>query len=191
MELVIAIDVLPCDTTMYADVILPNSTYLERGEPNIYANGVNHDLGLVTRYPAIDPLYDTREAPDILLKMTEIISGKADAFMEAIEKLTGLNAASAKKKMAEKIKEGVKSPFSAACRDVAFEQAAEEAGITVKQLDTVLRDKGVLILENQGQAPGEARHALETADAQRKRSGGVLLQPVRRPARHGWHCAAI
>lgn len=147
MELVIAIDVLPCDTTMYADVILPNSTYLERGEPNIYANGVNHDLALTTRYPAIDPLYDTRETPDILFKMTEIISGKTDALMDTVEKLTGLNAASVKRHMAEKIKEKNKSPFSAAYREAAFELGAEEAGVTVKQLDTVLRDKGVLILE--------------------------------------------
>ena len=147
MELVIAIDVLPCDSTAYADVILPNSTYLERGEPNIYANGVNHDLGMTTRYPAIDPLYDTRETPDILLKMTEILSGKTDAFMDTVEKLTGLNAASTKKHMAQKIKDGVKSPFSAAYRDTAFELASEEAGITVKQLDTVLREKGVYMLE--------------------------------------------
>ncbi|MBS4099120.1 MAG: molybdopterin-dependent oxidoreductase [Sulfuricella sp.] len=147
MELVIAIDVLPCDSTAYADVILPNSTYLERGEPNIYANGVNHDLAVTTRYPAIDPLYDTRETPDILLKMTEIISGKTDAFVDTIEKLTGLNAASVRKKLAEKTKEGNKSPFSAAYRDVAFELAAEEAGITVKQLDMTLREKGVLTLE--------------------------------------------
>ncbi|MDD5058783.1 MAG: molybdopterin-dependent oxidoreductase [Sideroxydans sp.] len=147
MELVIAIDVLPCDSTAYADVILPNSTYLERGEPNIYANGVNHDLALTTRYPAIDPLYDTRETPDILLKMTEIISGKPEAFMDTIDKLTGLNAASVKKKLAQKIKEGVKSPFSAAYRDVAFEEAAKEAGITVKQLDTALQDKGVYMLD--------------------------------------------
>lgn len=147
MELVIAIDVLPSDSTMYADVILPNSTYLERGEPNVYANGVNHDMGLVTRYPAIDPLYDTRETPDILFKMTEIISGKTDALMDTVEKLTGLNAASVRKNLAQKVKDGNKSPFSAAYRDAAFELAAEEAGITVKQLDTVLRDKGVLILE--------------------------------------------
>lgn len=148
MELVIAIDVLPSDSTAYADVILPNSTYLERGEPNIYANGVNHDLGLVTRYPAIDPLYDTRETPDILFKMTEILTGKTEGFMEAIEKLTGLKAATVKTRMAELNKESVKSPFSAAYRDAAFDLAAEEAGMTVKQLDTVLRDKGVLILES-------------------------------------------
>ncbi len=147
VELVIAIDVLPSDSTAYADVILPNSTYLERGEPNIYANGVNHDLAMTTRYPAIDPLYDTRETPDILLKMTEIISGKPEAFMDTIDKLTGLNAASVKEKLAKNVKDGMKNPFSAAYREVAFEEAAKEAGITPKQLDTALQEKGIYMLD--------------------------------------------
>jgi len=148
VALVVAIDVLPSDTTMYADVILPNSTYLERGEPNVYGNGVNHDLTLVTRYPAIAPLYDTREMPDILLKITNILSGKDDAFMDTIEKLTGMNAASVREKMAKKIKDGVKSPFSAACREVAFDMAAKEAGITAPQLDAAFRQKGVYLVES-------------------------------------------
>jgi anaerobic selenocysteine-containing dehydrogenase len=148
MELVIAIDVLPSDTTMYADVILPNSTYLERGEPNVYANGVNHDLGLTTRYPAIEPLYDTREIPDILHKMTEIVSGKTEAFLENIDKLTGLGAVAVKQKLAAQAKKASKNPLTEAYREVAFDLAAEEAGMTTKQLDTVLQEKGVCILES-------------------------------------------
>lgn len=148
LELVIAIDVLPSDTTAYADVILPNSTYLERGEPNVYANGVNHDLGLVTRYPAIAPLYDTREVPDILLKMTEIISGKTDAFLETIDKLTGLSASAVKQQLSANDKARTKNPLSAAYREVAFQLAAEDAGMTKQQLDTVLRAKGVCMLES-------------------------------------------
>jgi anaerobic selenocysteine-containing dehydrogenase len=147
MELVIAIDVLPSDTTAYADVILPNSTYLERSEPNVYANGVNHDLGLTTRYAAIEPLYDTREIPDILMKMTEIISGQTDAFITHIDKLTGLRADSLKKHLAA-VQGKSKNPLTAAYREVAFEVAAEEAEMTKEQLDNVLREKGVCIIES-------------------------------------------
>ncbi|MBF0125568.1 MAG: molybdopterin-dependent oxidoreductase, partial [Magnetococcales bacterium] len=64
MELVVVVDVLPSDTTLYADVILPNPTYLERDEPTLYGNGVNHDLALTTRFAAVPPLYDTLETPD-------------------------------------------------------------------------------------------------------------------------------
>jgi anaerobic selenocysteine-containing dehydrogenase len=45
VELVVMLEVLPSDTAPYADVILPNSTCLERDEPTLYGNGVNHDLG--------------------------------------------------------------------------------------------------------------------------------------------------
>ncbi|HEX8961700.1 MAG TPA: molybdopterin dinucleotide binding domain-containing protein, partial [Rhodocyclaceae bacterium] len=147
MELVIAIDVLPSDTTAYADVILPNSTYLERSEPNIYANGVNHDLGLTTRYAAIDPLYDTREIPDILMKMTEIISGQTDSFIDHIDKLTGLSAASVRKQLPA-LQGKTKNPLTVAYREAAFDLAAEEAEMTKEQLDTVLREKGVCIIES-------------------------------------------
>ncbi len=71
LKLVIAVDVLPSDTTPYADVILPNSTYLERNEPFLYGNGPSHDGALTTRFKVVEPLYDSRETPDILLKMVQ------------------------------------------------------------------------------------------------------------------------
>ncbi|MBP8024728.1 MAG: molybdopterin-dependent oxidoreductase, partial [Chromatiaceae bacterium] len=85
VALVVMVEVLPSDTAPYADVILPNTTYLERNEPTLYGNGVNHDLALTTRYAAIDPLYDTEETADILLKMTEVISGNRDGFLDWVE----------------------------------------------------------------------------------------------------------
>jgi anaerobic selenocysteine-containing dehydrogenase len=69
LKLVVAVDVLPSDTTPYADVILPNSTYLERNEPFLYGNGPSHDGSLTTRFKAIEPLYDSRETPDILFNI--------------------------------------------------------------------------------------------------------------------------
>ena len=71
LKLVIALDVLPSDTTVYADVILPNSTYLERDEPFLYGNGPSHDGALTTRFKAIDPMYDTREMADVLFNITD------------------------------------------------------------------------------------------------------------------------
>jgi anaerobic selenocysteine-containing dehydrogenase len=147
MELVVVSDVLPSDTTAYADVILPNSTYLERDEPAMYGNGVNHDLGLTTRYRAIDPLYDTWETPDIMLKMSEIISGSGDGFIGAMEALTGTPAAKVKEELGKLRAAKVPSPFSAACRKVNMELAAEEVGMTAEQLDGELRRRGVYLIE--------------------------------------------
>mgnify|MGYP006281774907 CR=1 FL=1 len=143
VELVVVTDVLPSDTTAYADVILPNSTYLERSEPKLYGNGVNPDLGVTTRYAAIDPLYDTREIPDILYRLSEIISGSADGFLKALEKLVGVPEKPLRKALEKHRKAGAKSPFAAACRDVTFELAGKAHGMSGKELDATLREEGV------------------------------------------------
>jgi len=151
MELIVALDVLPSDTTPYADVILPSSTYLERDEPNIYGNGVNQDLAMTTRYAAIDPLYDSWEAPDVLLRFTEMIHGKDQAledFTHNMELLAGMPAepmVAAYKRLKEA---GRKSPFSAACREVALAEAAKRVHVSVEEFDKVLREKGVYHEEN-------------------------------------------
>ncbi len=146
LELVIALDVLPSDTTPYADVILPHSTYLERDEPTFYANGVNQDLAVTTRYAAIEPLYDSEEIPDVLLKLTEIISGKDgafDKFAGMIEALTGLPAAATKAEWERLKAAGQKSPFSKACRKVGLIETAKKLLTTPEHLDKTLREKGV------------------------------------------------
>ena len=146
IELVVALDVLPSDTTPYADVILPHSTYLERAEPTFYGNGVNQDLAVTTRYAAIDPLYDSREIPDVLLKLTEIISGKEGAFDSltgTMEHLTGLPAAPTKELWQKYSAEGHKNPFTQACRDVGLEVTAKKLHTTPEELDKTLREKGV------------------------------------------------
>lgn len=151
MALVVVIDVLPSDTSAYADVILPNSTYLERNEPTLYGNGVNHDLALVTRYAAIDPLYESQESPDILLRMTEIISGNVEGFLTWVEQLTGLPKEPVEQAHARLKAQGHPSPFSAACREVSFSEAARKAHTTVENLDSTLREKGVFIEQDKAE----------------------------------------
>jgi anaerobic selenocysteine-containing dehydrogenase len=143
MELVIAVDVLPSDTAAYADVILPNTTYLERDEPMIYGNGVNQDLALTTRYAAIDPLYDCEETPDILYKLTEIVSGNSEGFLDWIETLTGLAKVPLKAAWQETRKHHRKGSFLAACRRVSFDNAAAKIHRSAAELDDVLRKRGV------------------------------------------------
>ncbi len=142
LELVVAIDVLPSDTTPYADVLLPSSAYLERGEPTLYGNGCNPDLATTTRYPAIDPLYDCEEVPDILLKMSQIIGGNGDKFIDTIEALSGIPAKAVRENYA-RLKAQPHGGFSQACREASFEEEAKRIGVTVAQLDKVLREKGV------------------------------------------------
>jgi len=143
VELVIAVDVLPSDTVPYADVILPNSTYLERDEPALYGNGTNQDLALTTRYAAIDPLYDTEEMADILYKLTGIISGNQEGFLHVMEHLTGMKAAEIKKHYAQTRKTRERGAFAAACRKASFTFYAKRGKTVPEHIDQVLREKGV------------------------------------------------
>ncbi len=58
LDLVVAIDVLPQDHIAWADVVLPESTYLERHD-DLWA--VSHKTPYIAlREPAIEPLHDTK-----------------------------------------------------------------------------------------------------------------------------------
>ena len=58
LELFVAIDVLPMEHIAYADVVLPEATYLERHD-DLYA--LAHKTPYIAlREPAVSPMYDTR-----------------------------------------------------------------------------------------------------------------------------------
>ncbi|MHB1658206.1 MAG: molybdopterin-dependent oxidoreductase [Acidithiobacillus sp.] len=143
MDLVVVMDVMPSDTLAYADVVLPELTYLERDEPAIYGNGTNPDNMLITRYQAVPPLYDNVILPDALLKLTEIISGSSEPYYRALEQLAGVPVARLKTLTAENRAKGIKNPFNMASRQVDFEMKAKGLGITPQKLDADLRKNGV------------------------------------------------
>lgn len=60
MELVASIDIIPNDTSYYADVILPESTYLERYDPLLPVGN-----RVFIRQPVVEPLYDTKSGLEI------------------------------------------------------------------------------------------------------------------------------
>ncbi len=72
MELVVAIDTMPSDTVMYADVVLPECTYLERTDPVKTFGGVEPSIAV--RHKVLDPLYETKPVREILYGLTEKIS---------------------------------------------------------------------------------------------------------------------
>ncbi len=72
MELVVAIDTMPSDTVMYADVVLPECTYLERTDPVKTFGGV--EPAFAQRNKVIDPMYESKPVMDIMLGLTKKIS---------------------------------------------------------------------------------------------------------------------
>jgi thiosulfate reductase/polysulfide reductase chain A len=71
LDLVVTIDINFSDIAWYSDVILPESTYLERTDSLQQANGLKPQIFL--RKQAVTPRYDTRPGPIILKKIGERI----------------------------------------------------------------------------------------------------------------------
>ena len=72
MELVVCIDTMPSDTVMYADVVLPECTYLERTDPVKTFGGV--EPAIAQRNKVIDPMYESKPVMDIMYGLTKKIS---------------------------------------------------------------------------------------------------------------------
>ena len=64
MDLVVVLDTMPSDTSVYADVILPECTYLEREDMVVSFGKLEPSLAL--RNKVIEPLYESRSMQDIL-----------------------------------------------------------------------------------------------------------------------------
>ncbi len=89
LDFMVAIDILPQDHLYYADVVLPESTYLEKDDPLfpiVYAPA----FGFETRIRAIDPLYDTRHVLDILIEIVRRL-GREKEFFQALGNILGVD----------------------------------------------------------------------------------------------------
>jgi len=71
LDLIVAIDINYSDIAWYADVILPESTYLERTDSVQQVNGLKPQMFL--RRQAVEPRYDTRDGAIILKQIGERI----------------------------------------------------------------------------------------------------------------------
>ena len=72
MELTVVIDTMPSDTVMYADVVLPECTYLERTDPVNTFGGV--EPSIAQRNKVIEPMYESKPVMEILRGLTQKIS---------------------------------------------------------------------------------------------------------------------
>ena len=72
MELVVAIDTMPSDTVMYADVVLPECTYLERTDPVKTFGGV--EPSIAQRNKVVDPMFESKPVMEIMRGLTSRLS---------------------------------------------------------------------------------------------------------------------
>jgi len=72
LDLTVVIDTMPSDTAMFADVLLPECTYLERTDPVKTFGGV--EPAIAVRNKVIEPMFETKPVIEILRGLTEKIS---------------------------------------------------------------------------------------------------------------------
>ncbi|NTV66425.1 MAG: molybdopterin-dependent oxidoreductase [Chlorobaculum sp.] len=151
LDLVVAIDVLPSDTTLYADVILPNHTYLERNEPLLYPLGPDTGIGFTTRLRAIEPLYDTRDTTDMLCEIARRM-GKLEPYLDGIAEYAGLDPQLLRSEVAAA--QQARKPLNEAFLKTACVAMGKFSGkltgreMTGAQVEAAIRTKGVLLLKS-------------------------------------------
>jgi len=88
---VVMIDVLPTDTALYADVILPDSTYIERDEP-ITDRGATTDSGYRKRWQAVPRVYPNSIPELDLFVLLSYELGFFEQYVTAMANASGLPA---------------------------------------------------------------------------------------------------
>jgi thiosulfate reductase / polysulfide reductase chain A len=74
----------PGETAMYADIIVPDHTYLERLQDSPTYPFEGWPMTAL-RVPAVDPIYDTRHFGDTLIEIGKRINGPTGDFYKALE----------------------------------------------------------------------------------------------------------
>ncbi len=147
MELVVSIDTMPSDTVMYADVVLPECTYLERTDPVKTFGGV--EPSIAQRNKVVDPMFETKPVIEIMKGLTEKITKplfeitkKYDADVQ--EELADLGEGEDKKTAVEKEAE-VYAEFDLS---KPFEHSQEE--INRHMVESVYGEEAVKTLKEHG-----------------------------------------
>ena len=59
LDLLVVVDVMPVDQILYADLVLPEATYLERYDPPTIATTTKEPY-IAVRFPACEPMYESK-----------------------------------------------------------------------------------------------------------------------------------
>ena len=88
MRFIAVCDIIPTETTVWADVILPAHDALESW--NMTMIEPPHTEGMCLRQPATEPLYDTKSEEDIMSELSERM-GILDAYNEVVNIVSGFH----------------------------------------------------------------------------------------------------
>jgi thiosulfate reductase/polysulfide reductase chain A len=82
LDFICTIDVAMSDTAFYSDIVLPESTYLERWDPAHNLSGLRPIV--VFRQPVIETLHDTKPMFDIMCKLAHRFMDREDFWEDTL-----------------------------------------------------------------------------------------------------------
>ena len=88
MRFIMVCDIIPTETTLWADIILPSHDALESW--NMTMIEPPHTEGMCMRQPATEPLYDTKSEEEIFYEISERM-GILESYNDVINIVLGLN----------------------------------------------------------------------------------------------------
>jgi len=162
-QLVVFIDTMPTESNVYADVILPDITFLERDE--ILGKGNSHNLSVIQRRPALEkPLGEGKHAVDQFFEMTAGMIGaqiamkkglnpmSKEAFMEGakyfMQIICSMNGWDYKEFSQEIFKALQQNkPFTAGLKEFMLNEISKEANKPKEEIEKILDEKGVYDIE--------------------------------------------
>ncbi len=153
LKLVVVTEILPSDTAQFADVILPDKTYLEK-ESEIYPDGPNTDMVLRKRFPSVSQIGEVKSGGEILTMISKAFGGSYQTAAGIISSFTGWKFGTVAKELGKAWK-GEKELY-AAFGDIALKEISKKLGMTPEQLKGALEKKGVLKLKDKKQLMEEA-----------------------------------
>jgi anaerobic selenocysteine-containing dehydrogenase len=152
VKMVIDYDILPQDTTLYADLILPDCTYLERWDRIRTVEYVPYKA-VYTRVPVVEPVYDCRNFIDFLALLARDL-GKAEEYAEALAGFLGLGK--------ECVPEIVKAMKQNSLENPTFAKRLQEIQAECMGIDiNELRKKGFILIAGKEEVEKENLELLE------------------------------
>ncbi|MGB3212648.1 MAG: molybdopterin-dependent oxidoreductase [Desulforhopalus sp.] len=110
MDFVMCVDVMPTDATMWADILLPEVSYLERYD--LIKTGTQwnfadkHQQYIAARMPLVPPMFERKDQVYITNEIAKRMGYEKDIPVKTVEEMVEKNLAVAKLSLAQLKKEG-------------------------------------------------------------------------------------
>ncbi len=149
---VISYDILPQDTVLYSDLILPDCTYLERYDMVRFVEYVPYKA-VYTRVPVVEPIYDCMDFANFLAALAKDL-GEPEEYAETLAEMLGLGKECAPDILSALQENSISNPvFTQRLQEIQ----AKCLGIDINEL----RKKGFIILAGDSEVRKENLELLE------------------------------